>query len=253
MEIDKYCSESLMNANAIVKFLVEAIKSKKPIAISRMGDSELAVLVQDVPDVYKWTCGGWVILAGIQLPNLEAKKRLIDAYRNTDILGIFAKEPDTDKDIYSKNRYERYKVIMKFFDDYKLYPDKVWFSSDGRKVINNKQFHKLIKKYPPILIGNMIDFFGKSIEKHLGVKIPVVIPCKDYFAIDEVVETAVKYKDSRWAIISAGVPAKIIASELKLKGISAIEVGKCVNKFGGHINSKAHQPNSFYPWQEDLS
>lgn len=250
LDREYYTEENMMTVQAVTNYLVDTVNNNIPISILRIGDSELAVILQDVDGVYKYD--RFNVLAGCPLPNLEARERLVPAIKNADIVGIFPKENSPGMNPGKMNRQARYKTIMEFFDAYNVYPERIWSAHGSYRMVNVPSLHTLIKKFPPILIGNMINDFGESIEKHLKVKIPVIISCKDYFDIDRVVNEAIKYKEYRWAIVSAGVPAKIIVNELKLRGMSGLDIGKAINKKYGAISNKTFTPNPYYPWKEDI-
>lgn len=181
----------------------------------RIGDGELAVLQQEYihPIDYlqrniPWANG--VGYCGTTLPNIELRDRLIQAIKESDLVGLFKGDPPTE---------EVFKAIG-------IQPKNICYGFDNIALPMNKDFVKLLIKYPILIVGGgshcVIDgirfdanFYAKKFKEFLNVDVVgTVSNIHQYSDIQVCMDEIMKY-DFKLCLVSAGVNAKIICSEMK--------------------------------------
>jgi hypothetical protein len=226
----KYTTEDFLSPEKILNILVNAVRKNKPLSISRLSDAELGVIYQGNTESHEhlwWSA--FCEISGVKLPCLEAKNQLIEALKQIDIMGIFVDENDYS-DIYTETRSHLGRDTQRFFDEYQVYPERVFYCFDHYRIPAVKKFGELIKYSPPLLIGNTVQDFANLVKEKLGVEVAGIVPCKDIFDVDNVIEKSKQYQYT-WTIVSAGTPAKIICSKLtKEHGKTTLDLGNACNR-----------------------
>ena len=198
--------------------IIEAVETQQPFSVIRIGDGELMVLQQGLihPIEYlvknvPWASGyGY---CGTILPNIELRTRMIDAIKYADLVGVFDGDPPM---------MDVFKVIE---ERYGVTPKNIFYAFDNLFLPMNKDFVKLMVKYPPLLVGNSAKRFAEYIKNELGIVVPGTLECPDCRHIDATIEAMGKI-EHRWSLVSAGVCAKVICPEM------ARRYGKVAFDFG---------------------
>lgn len=210
--------EDLIYVNELVALMELAIEQGRGFSVVRVGDGENAVLA-GTP-----TSEGY---CGVNTPNPAAAKALAEAIRHADVVGIFPRDEWTTE----------------CFTLYDLQPAKMMYAFDNLYWCCEKSFLMLLKKHPLVLIGKSMPQFRKLLEEKIGAQVADVIVIKSFNEIEDVL-ARLKDIDFKVAVISAGVNADILATQIKLRfGKVGIDFGHAVD----HI--LAGDQNMPFRWQ----
>lgn len=225
-----YTSKDYISINGVVNILINHVNNNIPISISRLSDAELGVLYQDKSgdNGHNWW-RAFCEISGVKLPNEKAKTDLIEALSKIDIMGIFV-ENNTIEEPYRELHNSMYRDTQLFFDEYNIYPAGVFYCFDHFRIPALKSFVDLLIKEPPLLIGNTVKPFADLLKSRYDIDVKGIISCADIFDVDNVIKKSKDY-DYKWAIVSAGTPAKIICSKLtKEFNKTTLDLGNVVNR-----------------------
>jgi hypothetical protein len=235
-------SENINIKNNSIKSIIDAgysysfpgmimycIDNNLPMSLVRLGDGELYILAQEIVysiDYIKQHVG-WshsTGYCGASVPSIPLRDRMIESIKNATVVGMFKNDP-FNKEIFEKIGF---------------YPKNICEAFENLYLPMRKDFVDIIRKYPPLLIGRKSQVYANYFKQILNVDIPACIGIESYREIDSVIEQAMKISDQwKWCLVSAGVPAVVIAGELDYK------YGKVALDFG-HSADNAIEPT----WRE---
>ncbi len=206
--------ENYKTEEQIVNIIRDSIENKKPLSVVRIGDGECYVLGQETVFPVDWIRSniywhGDPYYCGTIIPNLEARDRCLNAVKNADLLGVFTGQ----------------EVPQAIFSAYKIIVDNIFYAFMNVGLLMYKPFVKLIKEYPPLLVGRPAERFAKLLLDELGIEVPWLNAIESYKDVDICIEKMTQIPH-RWSLISAGINALIIADTMSRKyGKVAVDFG----------------------------
>jgi len=202
-----YCNFPSMEYNKnYLNEIIEHIKDKKSYSWIRIGDGELVFLQQEyvksIEQIKKTV--GWSNsnnYCGASVPNLELRDRLIEAIKNSNLVGVFQGDPDT----------------MAAFKAIDISPKNICYAFDNVFLPMNAMFvNNVILKNKIYLVGSKSSFYAEKFKEILGIDVVGYSTILSYADIDKV-KNEMANKDYDVALVSAGVNAKIICYEMAQK------------------------------------
>lgn len=140
--------EDLLNKDEIVLRLKQAFEQKTPFCLVRIGDGENFVLSQDSVYTMEHTFEQlWVKEAnkgrkGIKFPNIAFRDQLVEAIRESDIVGVLA---HNDKEIRAHPTHKRL-LTNKIFQHFQLEPKTLCNAIVNRELLNHKPFWEMLRE-----------------------------------------------------------------------------------------------------------
>lgn len=194
--------------------LRNAIENRSPYSIIRIGDGELWILsylstktYEDVRVNCPWSA--YEDYCGISFKDFDkAKPRMVEAIRNADIVGIFDGDEWTNQ----------------VFDALGVFPKNISYAFCNLGMPMHKPFVKLIKDYPPLLVGKSSEIVAKLLYDKIDVYVPGFVSIKGYSEIDKCIETMLNIPH-QWSLVSAGANADIICYEMAKHGKVSFDFG----------------------------
>jgi len=195
--------------------IMQCIKEKNSFSLVRLGDGELAILTQlynsteQVNKNYPWTRDAGY--CGVSVPCPSFLKRMVNGIKNSTIVGMFENDP----------------LNKKVFEAMNYYPEHTCGAFENLYLPMRKDFVKIIREHPPILIGRRSDEYAAHFRELFQIEVPGTIKINSFNEIDDVIKKAMDISDKwEWALVCAGANAVVIASELDYKyGKVALDYG----------------------------
>lgn len=206
-----------------------ALQNNIPLSWIRCGDGEICVLQHgykfptDQCHIFvPWS--GSIGYCGTKLPNIPLRDRLIEAYKDSDYVGVFKGDPPTEE-------------IFKILD---IQPKNLTYAFLNIGLPMNKDFVNMLIKYPLLIVGKNSNTYKYHLEDKLNANVVGTVSIESYDDIDRCMNEMLQY-DYKLALVSAGVNAKIICSEMK-KRKTAVYLDM------GHYMDNVLAPNYIEYW-----
>ncbi len=215
----------LIGASEINDLVINALNTRIPLSIVRLGDGELLTLAQDV--VLKGEQvrekGHFLAYAGVRLPDLSARDQLVHAIRKADIVGIpKLRLPNFQPLAFS--------VFRAHAIDYREL--RLTLSTINYSIYTEGYFRGMLTNRRVLVVGNSSPGLAEMLSMN-GIHVTgAVAPVN---GIDDIprVMAEVSARDFDIALVGAGVPAVIIVQRI------ASELGKVAIDFGHLADSFA--------------
>lgn len=225
--LDAQSKDETIKQNAILKIqqlgydyslpglIMQSIKEKNPFSLVRLGDGELAILTQlyhsaeEVNNNYAWTRDTGY--CGVSVPCPGFLKRMIDGIKNATVVGMFENDP----------------LNKKVFEAMNYYPEHRCHAFENLYLPMRKDFVKIIREYPPLLIGRRSKEYAKHFRDLFQIEVPGAIEINSFKEIDDVINKSMDISHKwEWALVCAGASAVVIAAEFDYKyGKIALDYG----------------------------
>ncbi|WP_027398647.1 GT-D fold domain-containing protein [Anaerovorax odorimutans] len=205
---------------------IEIIESKVSHASIRIGDGEAAVAAHEkiltmdfVNKVYPWVRKKNICYCGVILPNKDIREQLIWSLRQADFLGVLSQT----------SRWVFKPIADMIIEYYKLNPKSYFYAFDNYKISTMKKFYKVFKDMSVLLVGVKSKYFKEVLERRYGwSNIAGCVDCPNWDYLNDAIKEMDKY-NYRVALVSAGVPGKILCAHAKIKGNVGIDFGSGVD------------------------
>ncbi len=213
----------------IVNQIADALAGHKPYSMVRIGDGENIVMAQEKVLSLEWISShvGWSHSAGYcgaALPNLELRDRMVKAVKQADMVGVFAGDD----------------LTQRIFSAYDIKPRSICYAFDNLYMPMYKPFVELIRRYPPLLVGNPAERFAAYLHAKLGIIVPGTVAINGYNELDTCIKQMAAIPHE-WSLVSAGCNALVIADTM------AYEYGKVSIDFG-HAPDNVMAPDYVDYW-----
>lgn len=237
----------MLSTKEVIEKIDRAIVHKRPFALVRVGDGENIVLAQrkvmKLKDVVKTRWGSLsrkTNRKGISLPNIEARDRLVKAIKRADVVGIPHYD---DEEIQAPQKYLR-SLTDKCFRAHNIHPTAICHTFVNRHMVERESFWQMLRGRRVVIISRWAKQFAKLIDQRYGdldIKVVKKIDFDRYRDIKFTIDQMQGVKCDV-VLVSAGVNAVILATELKRKqGRVALDFGKAA-MFMVTNNTKRVQP-----------
>ncbi len=198
-----------------------AVELDIPHASIRIGDGEACIAAHEeiltmnfIRETYNWINN--INYCGVTLPNMDARIRLIAALKQADFIGILHQlnwwgwRPLSD-------------MVIKYYD---IQPEKIFYAFDNVNISKMPRFYDTFKNTRILLVGNKARKYKEVLERRYEWKrIVGTVECQNWTMVDAAINKMDHY-DYQLAIVSAGVPAKVLAAHAKLTGHVGIDFGQ---------------------------
>lgn len=192
----------------------------QPHASIRIGDGEAAVAAHEeiltmafVQKTYPWIYD--ISYCGVVLPNAEIRGQLVEALRKSDYLGILSQtenwmfRPLTD-------------MVVEY---YALNPECYFYAFDNFIISKLKDFYDAFQNKSVLLVGAKAKCLKAVLERRYGwTGIVGTVNCPDWTHLEEAKREMDQYQ-YRVALVSAGIPGKILTAYAKETGHFGIDFG----------------------------
>lgn len=225
-------NEDLMDKDEIVSRLRTALNNKTPYSLVRIGDGENFVLSQDSVYSMEKTLGQlWVQEAnkgrkGVKLPNIVLRDQLVEAIKESDIVGILAQN---DNVIRAHPNHKRF-LTNKIFDYFQLQPKAVCNAIVNRELIYYKPFWEMLHEAGSRVV--LVSRWAGGTKQRLirppyNLQVPFTLSFERYEMMEDTLNILEQRKDEYdIALISCGVNAVVLTHQV------AKRIGKVAVDFG---------------------
>lgn len=200
--------DAMMQINEVFDLIDEALIKRKPLSLGRYGHGELAYL--------GWThFPHWARLlephcayAGATAPIATIEGDLNSALRATDIVGFHVSVGEAWEDRKTA------KLTAELLEIINYRPNQVCSALITHEMIKNDRFWSMLKKNKVALIGRRAGE-ARLLFENKGINVTVISTLEGYEEIEKVYQLlAGEEKDWDIALLSAGIPATILAPRL---------------------------------------
>lgn len=185
--------------------MIDALNAKVSYSWIRIGDGELVFLQQEyikpISEIKRTI--GWSNsegYCGAKVPNIDLRDRLIEAIKNSNLVGMFHGDPPT----------------MQVFEKIGMFPKSINYAFENVFLPMNAKFVNMLLNKKILLVGRDSAKYAKKFKEILNIDTVANIPINGYNQIGQTMKEMEKY-DYDLALVSAGVNAKIICYEMSKK------------------------------------
>lgn len=208
----------LLNPSEVASQLVNALDTRSPLSVIRLGDGELLTLAQEMvmneEQVRKE--GHFLSYAGIQLPDLAARDHLVRAIRNADIVGI----PKLRLPNFQPLTFSIFKAHNIDYRDLQLTLSTINYA------LNLGGFYpKILANRRVLVVGNTATELSQVLVRS-GIHVTgAIAPVQGMQDIPRVMGE-ISTREFDIALVGAGIPAVVIVQRI------GSELGKVAIDFG---------------------
>lgn len=196
--------------------------SNQPHASIRIGDGESTVAAHEeiltmdfINKEYPWVQSKDLSYCGVTLPNADARRQLVNALRQADFLGILSQTENWMFKPLSD-------MVVQY---YGLNPQSYFYAFDNYVISTLKDFYDFFRTTSVLLVGSKAKCLKEVLEKRYGwTGIVGSVNCPDWTYLESAKKEMDQYQ-YRMALISAGIPGKILTAYAKFKGNVGIDFG----------------------------
>jgi hypothetical protein len=218
-----------LNINDVVELFRQASFEKKPLSLARFGHAEMSVAFYPYPDwIKKWKFKDYVGATGSPK---QIQEDLWEAIKTTDIVGFHTSKAREEADRITAE--ETKKLLSRL----NIQPRKICDAWITHAFLDNPSFWELLRHLKVVLIGRRSKEAEPYFQKR-GISVVGTYSLEGYTEINSVFSQLCQNHDWDLALISAGIPASILAPKL------AHACGKLTIDFG-HALDKIIEGDSF--------
>lgn len=196
--------------------------SDKPHASIRIGDGEVPVATHEemftmkfLNKTYAWVQTNDISYCGITLPNHEAREQLIHSFRQANCIGILSQ---TDRWVFKPAA----DMVIQYYD---LQPEYFFYAFDNYFISTYPEFYDFFKDKKILIVGAKSKYLKQVLENRYGwVNIVGTVDCPNWSYVNAAKKQMDLY-DYRVALVSGGIPGKILTAHAKSKGNVGIDFG----------------------------
>lgn len=195
--------------------IIKSIRKKQGLSLIRIGDGETRTLahndlitMEEIPH--------WLRYAGVNLPDVTVKRRLIMSINRADIIGL-----PVEDNYYFKP------LMIKSIKKYNLRLATICSNRINYHLFRQGYLLKLIRFKKIIIVGRKARDSLSYFSKYAQVTAVYDLPDIDY--IDIVYEKIKDNLDFELALVCAGIPAVILCPRLAFLNKVAIDLGHVID------------------------
>lgn len=198
----------------------EFTKHKIPHASIRIGDGEGLVLAHEtiltmdfIRKIIFWINNP--VYCGVTLPNPQARNALVDAIKKADFVGL----------LHETSMWNFKPVFDMARDYYQFNLQNTFYAFDNYWLAKTKEFYDTFKYTKVLLIGNKAKEWRSVLERRYHWKgIVGTVACPNWYHLEQA-KTQILTYNFDLALLSAGIPAKILSVYIKGLGKVAVDFG----------------------------
>lgn len=215
--------KNLLRPDEVYRRLAESLSEKRPLSVVRLGDGELLALAHDtvLPLEQAKAAGPFLPLAGLTLPDYNARSQLAAAVRGADIIGI----PSSRLPTYQG-------LLFPLLRYYGIAYEPLLFTISTINYALHEQglLQQLLRNRRVLTIGNFARQLGEVLSASSVETIGSITPVNGFADIPRVLAEAAEYPFDI-ALVASGIPAVVICQRIAGElGKTAIDFGHLANK-----------------------
>jgi hypothetical protein len=216
----------MIPSQQVEALIIHSLKLHKPLSLIRINDGENRALGYE-RFVTKKQLPHWYRYTGVDEPNESIRRALLQSIKDADIVGF----PSQDHILFRP-------LSEKILAYYKLRPKYICNGAVNRYLLKNGGLERIIRGRKVLLIGLTIGKVSAQLKK-MGGTIVGTEKVNGFTDIPRVMRRIAAYPDYELALVSAGIPAKIICTQISKRfGKVALDMG--------HIPELILYPNKRY-------
>jgi hypothetical protein len=217
----------------VLQRIAQALKTKSPLSLVRVGDGENLVLAQqtvwplDVILKEPWAVKANEGKKGLRLPNLPLRDAVADSLRKADIVGIL---PFGDRTIHAPDYLKR-PLTERVFRHHRIVPKAVCHACVNRMLAADPMFWKTLSGRRVAVVTQHATAAKRLLESRFhGLSVTLTYPFADYAQMEPAIRMLTAGRDKYdIALISCGVNAVVLAQQIaEQTGRVALDFGKAL-------------------------
>ncbi|PGZ99794.1 hypothetical protein COE51_08340 [Bacillus pseudomycoides] len=209
----------MLLTHQVLKLIDLAIFQKKGLSLARFGIGEITYLTSKASTVLVQQFECYKSYAGITSSPEEIRRQLIQALKTTDIAGLIS---TPRLDFWGK-------TTKQVLQDLQFIPMKVCCAWVMHDFVGEGMFWEWIRDKKMVLVGRRSEH-AKILFQRQGIQVVDTINLEGYKDLDKVQNYLAQLADWEIALISAGIPATILAPRVaKTTGKVAIDFGHALD------------------------
>lgn len=206
-----------LSVDQIHSKIVKALIEKQGFSLIRVGDGETRVMAHgDL--ISDDSIPNWITYTGVTLPDQKVKQMLLDALRKADVVGLPIEKKWPEFKFLMLRIISRYGLKLK-----NICPSRMNFSLWGKGYIR-----KLVQNQKIILVGRQAKKAKSHFERFTQVLQTYDLPNISF--LEDTLDKIRSNLDFSIALVSAGIPAKILCVRLAELGKIAIDFGHVMDR-----------------------
>jgi hypothetical protein len=209
----------LLDHSRAINRIEKAVAQKKSFSLGRFGIGEVSFLSWPSQPLLVENFKKYQSYAGITCSPEIIKSELVTALKTVDMAGLMASWKLDDWAGYTHRVLEQLKIM----------PRTICCAWIMHEMVRNGSLWTLLNKKKVILIGRRAKE-AVPLFKEKGVLVTASVPLEGYEELDNVLQTVLTDHEWEIALISAGIPATILAPRMaKASGRIAIDFGHALD------------------------
>jgi hypothetical protein len=214
-----HITESIMHRpEEVLERIRLALKRGAGLSLIRLASGEAFTLAHNVILPLKqipW----WVAYAGVRLPNESARRDLIQAVTQADIVGLSS----------DRKRWECAPLLEKAFNRFHLSPRYITGATINWHLHQNSGLYRAIANVPTIVVGRRAAEAADKLRK-MGINVTHTYSLEGYEELPRIQRVLDSAPAFAVALVAAGIPASILCPRLaKKRNCVAIDYGHVIN------------------------
>lgn len=209
---------NLLSVDQVGERILQALEERSPLSIVRLGDGELLALAQETVMTIDQVRqeGGFLAYAGIHVPDLAVRDRLLEAVKRAGIVGI---------PVLRQRNYQPLAAAV--FQAYGIdFREREYTDSlVNYSLFKTGYLQRMMQGRRVLIIGNMAERLAAVLSAQGVAVAGIISPVHGTHDADRVAMLAQQF-DFDLALVSAGISAVLITEEIaRVMGKVALDFG----------------------------
>ena len=203
--------DRIIPTNEVETLIVNHLRQKKPFSLIRINDGENRFLGHGT---FGKLLPSWLRYTGVEKMDNNVRQALIRAIRVADMVGL------------PTNNGPNFRPLAeKVFDHYHLNPKRICKGTVNIQLYKSGALFRILPGIRTILLGNTLPKVA-PVFKEMGAIIVGIEKVRGFSGIPRVLEQVKRFPDFDLALVSAGIPAKTLCTEIRRAlGKVALDIG----------------------------
>lgn len=195
--------KNILTTDEVLEMIKAAVDNKQPYSLARFGHGEIAELSWDTNPHFSYLMEYYRDYAGITKPAREIKPQLIEAWKTATTCGVLPSWED-------KTGAEK---SIPIFKNINSIPTSLCSAFINYEIHEKELFWRILKKQKVIIVGRRASQ-AEPIFKAKGVSVVGTVGLNNIEELEKAYQTLIANDEWQIAILSAGIPATILAPQL---------------------------------------
>lgn len=193
----------ILTTDEVLVMIKVAVDNNQPYSLARFGHGEIAEMSWDTNPHFSYLMEYYRDYAGITIPARDIKPLLIEAWKTATTCGVLPSWED-------KTGAEKSLPVFKSLGSK---PTSLCSAFINYEIHEKGLFWKLLKKQKVIIVGRRASH-AEPIFKAKGISVVGTVGLNNIEELERTYETLMANDEWQLAILSAGIPATILAPRL---------------------------------------